>query len=203
MAAAAGELLEAPAPAGRPRRQPHLDDDLVGGERGGERALEEIGGLDHADAGLARDRDLGVAGHGDPRHFRRRIGMRDAAPDRAAVADLIVRDMGNRGLEQRMRAIEPPVVLDVAPAHHGAQRHAAVGNPDAAQVGELAQIDQQRRLGETEGEHRHQALAPGQRLRIAVMRGEKRDCLGQRGRACIVEGRQFHDPDASFALHAT
>ena len=124
-------------------------------------------------------------------------------PDRAAIADLIVRDMRDRGLEQRMRGLEPLVVFDVAPAHHGAERHALLRNPDAAQIGELAKIDEQRGLGEPEGEHRHEALAARDRLGVAVARGEELDGFRKRCRAGIVEGRQFHDLDASFALHAT
>ena len=45
--------------------------------------------------------------------------MRDAAADGAAIADLIVGDLADRGLEQGMGGVEPCVVLDVAPAHHG------------------------------------------------------------------------------------
>ena len=127
--------------------------------------------------------------------------MRDAAADGAAIADLVVRDMRDRGLEQRMRADEPRVVLDVAPAHHGAERDAVGGNPDLAQLRELAQIDQQRRLRQPERQHRHQALAAGERLGVAVARGEQLHGFGQRRRARIVEGRHLHDPDASFALH--
>ena len=77
-----------------------------------------------------------------------------------------------------------------------------IRNPDSAQIGELAQVDQQRGLGEAEREHRHQALAAGDRLGV-VVRGEEFDRFRECGRAGIVEGRQFHDLDASFALHAT
>ena len=81
--------------------------------------------LNHMRAGFADDGNLGIAGHGDAGHFGGRIGMGNAAADRAAVADLIMRDVGDRGLEQRMRGREPLVVLDVAPAHHGAERDAS------------------------------------------------------------------------------
>jgi hypothetical protein len=94
-------------------------------------------------AGFSDDGNLGIAGHGDPRHFGRRIGMSNAAADRAAVADLIMRDVRDRCLEQRMRGLEPLIVLDVAPSHHGAERHARIRNPDSAQIGELAQVDKQ------------------------------------------------------------
>ena len=202
VAAAAGEFLEPPAPAGGPGRKADLHDDLVCCQCRRQSSLEEIGCLNHMRAGFSNDGNLGIAGHGDPGHFGGRIGMGNAAANRAAVADLIMRDVGDRGLEQRMRGLEPFVVLDVAPAHHGAERDARIRNPDSAQIGELAQVDKQRGLGEAEGEHRHQALAACDRLGV-VVRGEEFDRFRECGRAGIVEGRQFHDLDASFALHAT
>ena len=42
------------------------------------------------------------------------------------------------GLEQGVRGIEPCIVLDVAPARHGAEPHPGVGDLDPPQVGELA-----------------------------------------------------------------
>src|SRR5215475_5467671 len=58
-----------------------------------------------------------------------------SASQGSAIANLIVRDMGDRDLEQRMRGIEPFIVFDVAPAHHGAQRHAFLQNLNPAQIG--------------------------------------------------------------------
>ena len=65
--------------------------------------------------------------------------MRDAAAHGAAIADLVVRDMLDRGLQQRMGGRQARVVLDVAPAHHGAEPHTVGGNPDLLQFGQLAQ----------------------------------------------------------------
>ena len=124
--------------------------------------------------------------------------MGEAAADRAAVADLIMRDMRHRCLEQRVRGLEPFVILDLAPAHHGAECDTLLRNFDSAQVAELAQIDEQRGLGKAERQHRHQALATCDGLGVPAGRGEELNRFGQRRRACIVEGRQFHDPGASF-----
>ena len=124
--------------------------------------------------------------------------MGEAAADRAAIADLIMRNVCDRGLEQRMRGIEPFVVFDVAPAHHGAKRHAFRRNPDPAQIGKFAKVDEQSGLGKAERQHRDEALAASDRLGIAVARRQELNGFGERRRACIVEGRQFHDPGASF-----
>src|SRR5262249_28291910 len=71
-------------------------------------------------------------------------------------------------------------------------------NPDPAQIGKLAKIDEQRGLSEAERQHRNEALAACDRLGVAVTRGQELNGFGERRRACIVEGRQFHDPGASF-----
>ena len=170
----------------------HVDDDLIGRERGGERTEKEFGGRDRARAGLADDGDLRLAGHRDARHLGCRIGMRDAAADRAAIAHLVMRDMRDRGGEQRMRGRKPRVILDVAPAHHGAEVHAVRGDPDLPQLLELAQVDEQRGRGKPECKHRHQALAAGERLRVPVARREQRNCLRQRRGARIFKRRHFH-----------
>ena len=108
----------------RPGRQPHFGDDLVGLERGGQRAEEEIRRLDDARAGLADHRISASQVTAMPGISAAGSACAHAAADRAAVADLVVRDMRDRGLEQRMRGREPLVVLDVAPAHQRAEPHA-------------------------------------------------------------------------------
>ena len=70
VAAAAREFQETVAAAGEPARQPQRDDQLVVGERGGERAAEEVGRRDGAAAARTGDVDLGVAGERDRRQFR-------------------------------------------------------------------------------------------------------------------------------------
>ena len=118
--------------------------------------------------------------------------MRHAAADGAAVADLVMRDMRDRRLQQRMRGRKPRVVQDVAPAHHGAEADAVGADPDLSQFFQLAQVDQQLRRGDAERQHRHQALAAGDHLGVAVLRGEQLHGFGERGRAGVVERRQFH-----------
>src|SRR5215831_5641113 len=49
----------------------------------------------------------------------------------AAIADLVVRDVPHGCDQQRMRAPEARMIQDVAPAHHGAEPHAGVGDVDA------------------------------------------------------------------------
>ena len=91
-----------------------------------------------------------------------------------------------------MRGGEPLVVEDVAPAHQRAEPDAVGADLDLLQAGQLPQIDQQRRLGDAKRHHRHQALAAGERLRLAVVRGEQRNGFVEGGRAGVFEGRKFH-----------
>ena len=193
IAAAARELAEAPAALRRPGRQPDLGDDLVVLERGRQRPDEEVVGADRARPLRAGRGDLGVAGDGDAGHLGGGIGMRDAAADGAAVADLIVRDVLNRGLQQRMGGRQTRVVLDVAPAHHGAEPHTVGGYLDLLELRQLAQVDEQRRRDHAEREHRHQALAAGDRPRIPAAGSKQRDRFGKARRAGVFERRQLHD----------
>ena len=118
--------------------------------------------------------------------------MRQAAADGTAIADLIMRDMLDGGDQEWMRAAQPLVVENIAPAHHGAERNAVIGDFDLAQFRDLAQIDQQGRRGDAERQHRHETLPAGEQLRLAVKCGQQRHSLGNAWRTDIVEGRKFH-----------
>ena len=100
-----------------------------------------------------------------------------------------MRDVLDRRDQQRLRLAQSRVVEDVAPAHHGAEGDAVIRDLDLPQLGKLAQIDQQRRRSDAKRQHRHQALAAGQRLGFAVMGRQECDRVGERGRAGVFEGR--------------
>ena len=193
IAAAAGELLEAVAPRGGPRRQMHLGDDLVGLERGGERALEEIGGLDGARAGLADHRDFRIAGLRNAGHLGRRIGVREAAADGAAVADLVMRDVRDRFLQQRMRGRRAACRRGCrasAPARRGARHPAPI--LISFRPGNF------RKSTSSDGWAMRNAIIgirlwpPAKRLGLAAVVGEQRDGFIDGGWAGVFEGRKFH-----------
>jgi hypothetical protein len=118
--------------------------------------------------------------------------MGQAAADRPAIADLVMRDMGNGLLQEWMRHREPPVVLDVAPAHEGAEPHAGiVANADVAEPGKKAQVDQQAWGRQPQGEDRHQALSTGDHGCVGI--GPKQtNGLPEARRRVVVEGRGLH-----------
>ena len=102
-------------------------------------------------------------------------------------------DVADCVAEQRMRGRKPRVVEDVAPTHHGAEPDAVGADLDLAQAGQFAQINQQRRLCHPERHHRHQRLAPGQRLGVAVVGGQQCHGFIDGGGTGVFEGRKFHD----------
>jgi hypothetical protein len=118
--------------------------------------------------------------------------MRQAASHRPAVANLVVRDVGDCRGKQRMCGGDRAIALDVAPARPGADTKPIRGRLDAVHVGDVAQVDQHGRRGQPEGEKRHQALATGDKLAAAIAGRQQRRRLGKRPRRGIFERREFH-----------
>jgi hypothetical protein len=58
--------------------------------------------------------------------------MGKTAPDRATVADLVMRDMRNGRVQQRMRRYQPLIVLDVAPAYKCAEPETVIADVNIA-----------------------------------------------------------------------
>ena len=99
------------------------------------------------------------------RQFGGGVGVGEAAADRAAIADLIMRHVLDGGHQQRMRVAQARVGKNIAPAHHGAERNAGLGNPDLREFIQLAEIDKRasaRRRGTP-------ASAPGSGRRRAAL----------------------------------
>jgi hypothetical protein len=117
--------------------------------------------------------------------------MRKTAPDRATVADLVMRDMRDGRVQQRMRRHQRLIVLDVAPAYERAEPTAVIAEGNITEPGQPPQIDQQARGRQAEGENRHQTLSPGDDERLGV-RHEQVDCFAKGGGSLVIEGRGFH-----------
>src|SRR5882724_3629271 len=119
--------------------------DLVWSARRRHWARKEFAGAYRSSSGCPDEGDLRVTGHRDPGQFRGRISMGKAAADGAAVADLIMRDVRDCLSQQRMRGLQPLIVVDVAPAHPGSETHAASINGNIAKPGDSPQIHQHAR----------------------------------------------------------
>ena len=194
---AGGEFLEAPAPLRRPRRQlssvmiSSAASAVVSGPR--KKSAAAISRSPAAPTTVI----VAVAGDRYPGHLGRRIGMGEAAADRAAIADLVMRDMCDRRPQQRMRVAQPPIVLDFAPAHLCAEPNPIFGDDDAVEARQFAQIDEQFRRGEAKRQQRHQALPAGDRLRLAAVRRQQRHRLGDRRRTRIIEAAPVSCPQSN------
>jgi hypothetical protein len=137
--------------------------------------------------GPANEGDLGIAGHGNPRQFRRRVGIGKAAADGAAIADLGMRNMGDRLAQQRVHDRQPRVVLDIAPTDARAETNAGFVDADGAEPRNPTQIDEHARRRQPEGKHGHQTLPPGDHDRFAVQH-EQIDRLHERDGGSVLEG---------------
>ena len=99
----------------------------------------------------------------------RRIGMGQAAADRAAVAHRAIGDRaGDRG-QGAIGGIGHAAVLDVGVGDAGADQKTVVLGLDAQQLGHGCDVDQQVGLRQAQIQHRPERLAAGQKLRRKVL----------------------------------
>ena len=70
---------------------------------------------------------------------------------------------------------------------------------DVTEIGNRVQVDEHRRHREPEVHGGNQALAAGERLGVAAMTGEQRECFTAARRTMVVERRGLHEPPCSRA----
>ena len=83
-----------------------------------------------------------IVGRADRGQFGGRIGMREAAADRAAIAGLAMADMTERLGHQRAMFGDVGRDFEIALARHGADAQQTVADRDTAQLLDAAEIDQ-------------------------------------------------------------
>ena len=177
-----GELGEAPPAQGR---ELHRLDELVvlqaGLQRAGEQAAAVRAGLGTAPAGQPQAAD----------DFGGRIGVRQAAAERAAGADGgVAHPAGGLG-EQRMLALGG----ERAVPGQGADPQAAAGpRADRVQAGDAVDVDKDAGLGQPQRQQGHQALAARDDLALAVLVGrrQRRDGVLDAAGPDVVEGCWLH-----------
>ena len=120
--------------------------------------------------------------------------MGEVAAERAAVADRRMREVRHRRRDQRQvpRDLGRAHQLDVA--RQRADAHRPVGDRDALQLGEAADVDEELRREKPQVQRRDEALPAGQDLRVVAMPAQERQRLGERARADVVESRRLHGP---------
>jgi hypothetical protein len=100
-----------------------------------------------------------------------------------------VRDVADRFDEQRVRCLQPRIILDVAPARARAEVNPVIVDPDSAQSAEIAKVDEKRRLREPKRHRRKQALPAGDDLRFARAGREESHDFGRGRRRRVFEIR--------------
>ena len=117
---------------------------------------------------------LGAERQGHRRQLAGRIGVGDRAPDRAAIADLEVPDVGD-GPRQERYGGHGGVRLGDRLAHHRADADSPVAPLDGVEALDSPEVDDVRVGGEAQGHHRYQALAARQQLGVVAVLDEKVD----------------------------
>src|ERR1700732_250719 len=96
---------------------------------------------DQPAASRTDNRNFGIAGDSNAGHFGGRIGMRQAAADRAAFADRAMRNMSDGSGKQRMRSRKIGVRFDVAPTHPCAKVDASIVDLNRVETSYAPDID--------------------------------------------------------------
>ena len=111
---------------------------------------------------------LGVERQHHRRIVGRRIGVREAAAERAAIADLRIADRRRRVGHHRALLRSSRRRRHVVMHRRGADLDLAVLLADAGQLRNARDVDERRRLAEPQLHQRHQAVAAGEQLAAAV-----------------------------------
>jgi len=155
---------------------------------------KEIGGRDRAPAAHAFHDNARLECKDAGRQLGRRIGKRNASPERSAIANRHMRHMRHR-LRNQGQALR-----DNRRAHHlgmsrkRADAHAPAGERDPVERVDTVDVDQETRLCQSHVEHGHEALPPGQDARVvAVLRQQGHDVIEALW-PHIAESRSLHAP---------
>src|SRR5213594_291333 len=185
--------LEVGAPAaGRWNRHADLHEDLVGLERGRERAGEERCDGDPALALRACGDDLGAE-----REHRRGvvvggIAVGEVAAERGEVAHEGIRDDLAGVVEQGIAGADEVGLLQLRFAREGTDPKKAVRLADERKSGNAVDVDEVPGAGQAELHERDEALASGEDLGLLTELCEQSRRLGDRTRRVIVKGGRNH-----------
>ena len=116
----------------------------------------------------------------------RRVGMDEAAGQRAAVPNLRVADGPRRVRQQRPCAVHARMRRHLGVPRQRAYRQAAVLFDNGGQTGDAVEVDDRAWLGQAQLEQRHQALAAGQEFRVRAVRVQQPQHLFYFGRCEVV-----------------
>jgi hypothetical protein len=120
-----------------------------------------------------------------------RIAVSDVPADGGCVPHERIGDHGRGVEEDRVALPDGWRGIEVRLACQRADMERAVMLGDVAKPRDPVDVDDERRLGEAEFEHRDQALTAGEDLGVLVI-VEQGDCVVESGGSDVVEGRGNH-----------
>ncbi len=120
-------------------------------------------------------------------NVRRGVGVGERAADGAAVAHLVVADVGSGFGQQPGLAEHERVDLDVAVAGHRTDREVVACIADVLEIVQAVDVDEHRRRREAEPHERNERVAAGDELGFVAVFGERGDGLVDRPGPDVVE----------------
>ena len=94
--------------------------------------------------------------------------MREGSSDRATIADLIVRNMGNRFAQKRMGGRDVMAFKNITPADQRANPQLRRTDFNRLQFSYASNIDQDGGCQQSIGHHRNETLAAGEDLAVPL-----------------------------------
>ena len=151
----------------------HFHQHLVGLKRRGQRADEKIRRGDPAFAPHRLRAQLAGERQDDSRHFRGGVGVRQIAANGSAIANLRVRDVGQRFMDQGQVACGCRIAFELAVACERADADAVRQRRflHSRKLRQRIDIDQHGRLREPKIHCRNKALTARQKMRLVAVFG--------------------------------
>ena len=174
-------------PAGAALADLDLGEQLVGRERGLEEPLEELGRRDRTRPARTLHHERGVEREQRRGKIARGIAVRDRTADRAAVAHLVVADLGRDRAQHTALLGEHVAGLEIAVTGQRADREVIAGVAHVREVAHPADVDEHRRRREPQLHERQQRHAAREELRVLAVLADQRDRLGGRTGPHVVE----------------
>ena len=139
-----------------------------------------------------RQDDGRARGEEHRRPVGRRVGVGARAADRAPVADLRIADPAGRVDEERVARPDRRVFEDLAMGGPAADPEVVVGLDDPVEPVDVADVDEEAGLGQTQLEQRQEAVAAGQDLGLALAFGQDPQRVVETGWSDVVELTRDH-----------
>ena len=160
---------------------------------------DEIADRNATHAGRRSQRHRRIERHQHHHPVRGRISVAQAAADRAAIADRLIRDRAGDACQPPVSEIWRTAAGDRSVGDAGTKRDGVGRFVDTREVRQVVDLHQQLRLHHAQVQHRPERLAAGEHARLGTALRQRGDRVGHAGRTQQVERRGLHVARASRA----